>query len=552
MKSSSHARTIRMLAGAFLLVSAALSASQDAGSRLREDLRLRIETARDRNDDWILARSALPEFYEARSYEPAWVSDPMRLSLVDTLIARISSIRREGLEPGDYHLERLRSLMAVVRGTPRATPVPTALLVELELRATDAFLMLASHLVAGRTDPETLHSEWVAVRREANPIRRLNDALRTEDVGGVLDGLAPAYADYERLRDARARYERIASEGGWPTLDSGPKLEIGATDSRVPVLRTRLGVVGDLDVAGSDSAFDAPLREAVVRFQTRHGLDADGIVGPATLSALNVSARDRVRQIEVNMERWRWLPQDLGERYLLVNIPNFELNLFEGGEVTMSMRAVVGRSYRMTPVFSDRMTYLVLNPRWNVPYSIATQDILPKLKSDPDYLKNQNMRLFQGGGGDQRELTQGQVDWTQVSPRNFNYTIRQDPGPTNALGRVKFMFPNQFNVYLHDTPARELFSRTERTFSSGCIRLERPLDLAAYLLGRDRNWSRNDLDTALARGTEQSVSLNTAVPVHLLYWTAWVEPGGRLQFRNDIYSRDTPVRMALDEPAPRE
>ena len=288
----------------------------------------------------------------------------------------------------------------------------------------------------------------------------------------------------------------------------------------------------------------------MIRFQRRHGLDADGVVGPATLAALNVPARERVRQIDVNLERWRWLPQDLGRHYILLNIANFELAVVDDSRVTLNMRTVVGRTYRRTPVFSDRVTYMVLNPRWSVPYNIATQDILPKLKADPNYLANMNMKLFEGWGADRRELSQSDVDWSQVTARSFNYHLRQEPGPSNALGQVKFMFPNPFNVYLHDTSARELFARTERTFSSGCIRLERPLDLAEYLLSDNGKWTRADLDRAVASGVEQTVNLSAPMPVHLLYWTAWSETEGPVQFRADIYSRDAPVRDALDEPPP--
>jgi murein L,D-transpeptidase YcbB/YkuD len=426
------------------------------------------------------------------------------------------------------------------------------LLIELELRATDAFLMLASHLVAGRTNPESLRSEWVAIRRDANPVRRLQEAIETGNVTATLARLSPAYTGYDRLLEARKVYQDIASSGGWPTVSDGEKLERDMAGDRVGMLRRRLVATGDLAQAfAAGEAFDGPVEEAVLRFQRRHGLDADGVVGPATLAALNVSASDRVRMIDVNLERWRWLPQDLGRRYILVNIANFEMDLIEDGKVTLNMRAVVGRPYRRTPVFSDTMTYLVLNPRWNVPRNIATQDILPKLRADPNYMANQNMKLFQGSGAEQRELSQQDVDWNQVTAREFRYYLRQEPGPYNALGRVKFMFPNAFDVYLHDSPARELFGRTERTFSSGCIRLERALDLAEHLLSQDQDWTRQQLDAALATGREQSITLRNPISVHILYWTAWVEEDGSVQFRNDIYNRDAPVREALVEPPPR-
>ena len=254
-----------------------------------------------------------------------------------------------------------------------------------------------------------------------------------------------------------------------------------------------------------------------------------------------------MRQIELNMERWRWLPQTLGERYILVNIANFALDVVERGRSVLAMRVVVGKPARRTPFFSAEMTYLVLNPHWYVPPTIAIQDKLPLIRRDPGYVSRQNFKLFRHGEGGVTRVDPRSVDWSSVSARNFPYQLRQDPGPRNALGRVKFMLPNPYHVYLHDTPARELFAKTERAFSSGCIRLESPMELAEYLLKDDPQWPRQKIVASSQRGTEQVIQLPTSIPVHLLYWSAWTNEHGVVHFRKDIYDRDKVLDKALME-----
>jgi L,D-transpeptidase YcbB len=256
-------------------------------------------------------------------------------------------------------------------------------------------------------------------------------------------------------------------------------------------------------------------------FQERNGLDADGAVGPGTLEALNVPAADRVRQIEINLDRWRWLPRDLGERYVMVNIAGFALDVIEAGKPALSMRVVAGKPTNRTPMFTGTMTHLVLNPYWNVPSGILKKEILPHIARDPGYLARQNMEMLPGG------------------------KVRQKPGANNALGKIKFLFPNRFDVYLHDTPSRSLFSRSVRTFSHGCIRVEKPLELAEYLLKEDPAWTPEKIQKALAKGKESWVKIPNPLPVHLAYWTAWVDDAGVTQFRKDVYGRDKPLAEKL-------
>ena len=290
------------------------------------------------------------------------------------------------------------------------------------------------------------------------------------------------------------------------------------------------------------------MSEAVRRFQLRHGLEVDGAVDSATLAALNVPVAARVEQIRINLERWRWLPQDLGRRHILVNIPAFELVVVEDAKPVLDMRVVVGREYRRTPVFTGRMTYLVLNPYWHVPRSIAVIDKLPVLQKNVGYLAEQRMRVFRESGGGREEVAPATVDWGSLSRTSFPFQLRQDPGPLNALGQVKFMFPNQFNVYLHDTPSRELFAPAARSFSSGCIRLEHPMQLAIDLL-RGTSWTPDAIQRALEDRQDLAITLPEAVPVYLQYWTAW-SGEDLIHLRPDIYDRDRLLSAALEEAPP--
>lgn len=499
-------------------------------------------------NELIHAAAALPLFYERRAYAPAWCHNGGLQPPADTLIEAIRGADQEGLNPSDYHLEKIGSLLeSVYQQQAEKKPLDSHLLVDLDLLLTDAFLVYGSHLLVGKINPETIDSEWFTDRREIDLAAHLQTALEKNQIEEALRSLLPPQPGYARLRKALARYRDIAANGGWPMVPDGPKLQQGERGERVLALRRRLIAAGDLEPAEGDSLdlFDDAVEEALRKFQQRHGLEVDGVAGAATLANLNVPVAERIRQVILNMERWRWLPQDLGQRHILVNIANFELDVFESGQIVLMMRVMVGRDYRRTPVFSDRMTYLVLSPYWHVPPGIAARDILPAVKKDPGYLAKQNMKVFQGWGAEAKTIDPGTIDWQKITARNFSYRFRQDPGPANALGRVKFMFPNRFNVYLHDTPSRELFTRTERAFSSGCIRVEKPIELAEYVLRGDSQWTRAGIEAAIKRWREQTVRLPEPIPIHLLYWTAWANDDGSVNFRRDIYGRDKRLEEAL-------
>ncbi len=480
-------------------------------------------------------------FYIRRDYRPAWLSaDGRPLPVAEDLLKALGEADREGLQAADYPRAQLRKLLATLEKSDDASSVDQ--LADADLLLTDTFLTYASHLLAGRLSPRKVDPDWAIKPRSRDLADVLREALAHDTVAKSLLALAPRGKGYVQLREALHKYRKVEQDGGWPTV--GATLAPGAQGPKVQVLRERLRASGDLngDHEAGKAAYDKAVSDAVRRFQKRHGLPETGIVNAATRAALNVPVSERIRQIELNMERWRWLPDDFGSRYILVNIPNFKMSVVENGKPVIESKVVVGREERQTPTFSANMAYLVMSPKWYVPRSIAVKDKLPQLKRNPQALARQNIRIFNSAG---QPVNPASINWSAVSASNFNYQLRQDAGPRNALGGIKFMFPNPYNVYLHDTPSRELFSRNQRTYSSGCIRISNPVELAEYLLKHDPKWNKDTIKAASASGKQRVVNLPQHVPVYLLYWTVWVDENGLAQFRDDIYKRDKPLLRAL-------
>jgi L,D-transpeptidase YcbB len=530
---------------------------EDDDLLVEPEIRSRLEAAEGgapltAGGEAIRSRRTLPAVYRERAFEPLWLEAGRVGEEGLELVAQLREADRDGLNPADYHLSALDSLVG--RLDQGSDEDRLRQRVDVDLLLTDAFLLFGSHLMHGRLDPVSVEPAWTASRNGVDLGGILLASLRPGGVRGALGSLRPSGDRYDVLRETLARYREIAEAGGWGTVPSGPTLDPGMEDPRVRALRDRLEASGDLLSGIRSSAdpelYDDLLAEAVRGFQRRHGLDPDARVGSATVRALNVSAAQRSEQLLVNLERWRWLPRDMGNRYVLVNIAGYSVHVVAGGEEVMRLRAIVGTNYRRTPVFSARMTYLALAPYWNVPPGIAANDQLPRIREDPGYVARQNMVLFDNATN--RRVDPHAVNWSGMTGAQFNrlYRLRQEPGPNNALGNVKFMFPNQHNVYLHDTPARELFDRVTRTFSSGCIRVERAMELAEFLLSDDPEWTRERLDQTVRQGRERAVTLPRPVPVHVQYWTGWVEPDGTIQFREDVYDRDERVSAALRSPPP--
>ncbi|HUO77502.1 MAG TPA: L,D-transpeptidase family protein [Thermodesulfovibrionales bacterium] len=491
----------------------------------------------------IYAEVLVQSFYKGRNYQPAWSQDG-HLIQTESLIMAVEEAYGDGLTPDYYHLGLIRSLVDKV--TKEVSPDPTRL-ADLDILLTDTFLTLGCHLSAGCVNPVTIEAEWFAKRGSVDVSSVLEQALRKKQIREALMRLRPVQASYERLRQVLARYRELSLRGEWPLVSGGSLLKEGSTSDRVAELRKRLSFSGDLaaDVAKEGDFFDEKLKQSLIIFQKRHGLKADGVLGSATINALNVPLRQRTRQIELNMERLRWILGNVEQRSIVVNIADFQLDVMESGKSILSMKVVVGKPYRRTPVFTAKMTHIVINPPWNIPDRIAREEILKKIKNDPHYLAEQNIKVLRGWGSRQEEIDPETIDWSEITPKTLPYHFRQEPGPLNPLGRLKFMFPNSFDVYLHDTPAKRLFSENVRTFSHGCTRIEKPIELGEYVMRDNSGWTREVLLNEIEEGTEKKVLISRPLNVHFLYLTAWVDEGGTLQFRNDIYGRDNSLDEAL-------
>ena len=493
----------------------------------------------------IYAAVLVESFYKGRNYRPAW-SQNGHLVQVEALIRAVEDTYGDGLSPQYYHLAPIISLVDKVGQESAPDSVQLS---DLDILLTDAFLTLGCHLSAGCVNPVTIETEWFANSLKVDVSSVLEQALNKKQVREALMELRPQKDVYSRLRLALARYRELFSKGEWPLVSSGSRLKKGSRSDRVVELRKRLAASSDLlaDEAMGGDLFDEKVEQSVIIFQKRHGLKIDGVVGRDTLDALNVPLKQRIRQMELNMERLRWILGNIEERFIVVNIANFRLDVIEHDKSILSMKVVVGKPYRRTPIFTAKMTYLVINPVWNIPDSIARKEILKKIKKDPHYLAEQNIKVFSGWRAQEQPIDAERIDWSKVTAKALPYRLRQEPGPLNALGTLKFMFTNIYEVYLHDTPAKNLFSDNVRAFSHGCTRIEKPLELAEYLLRDDPRWSQKELVAALEKGTEQIVQILRPLNVHVLYLTAWVDESGLVQFRNDIYGRDKSLDEALRE-----
>lgn len=492
--------------------------------------------------DWrqLVVDNDLLNSYYAEGGTPVWVENGNPSSRAGDLIAAISKAYEDGLDASDYLPSTLRQLPELSGQEDAAG---------YELAMSQAFMNFARDLHAGRTSPSVSAPDIVIARKPFNASDWLS-SVRDNGVERALQDLRPGHPQYFQLRRMLAGYRDLAERGGWRAVDSGPTLKPDMTNERVAQMRANLIARGYSGINGGDPVFyDQDLVVAVMHFQRRHGLDVDGLAGPATISALNVSAEERVAQIVVNMERWRWLPSDLGKRHVFVNQAAFEMFFVRADKTVDRRRIIVGKPFHKSPMFSDLISYAEFNPTWTVTPNIARNEFLPKLRKDPGYLARNNYLLYAGWGANAPVVDPYSIDWAGVSPSKFGYKIVQQPGPKNALGKVKFIFPNKFNVYLHDTPSRQLFASTGRAFSHGCIRVQGPLDFAEKLFAADGTLTRSRIDDIVGSKRTKRTLLKSKVPVHLAYFTAWIDEDGLPNFFADVYGRDDLVSRILFESA---
>ncbi len=525
-----HVRSI--LAGGLIALGTGFSPASMAlvPADLRPNMRENIAAIEAAPDE--ARRNAMLSLYQSRDFTPLWLGDDGPAPRAERLVEMFRTAAARGLIASDYSIQDIERLLRA--GDP-------ASLARFDLLLTQAALRYGADLQGGRIASVSLPSDIRITPRPLDADALLRDLARAEDPGSVFDRLAPADPAYMQLLDWLRKYREIKADGGWRAIPGGKTLEPETSDPRVPALRRRLaatdGALPDVALGEDPEFYDSELVAATIRFQVRHGLSPDGRIGPRSLAALNRSVDARIAQIAVNLDRMRALPARPGGTYIEVNVPGFALRAMEGGSERVVMPVVVGREARATPIFSSRITEVIFNPTWTVPSKLVREDLLPRLRANPQSLVDLGFRFYRGSGEERVEIDPRKVDWRRVSPRAMPYWVRQDPGPHNALGQVRLTLPNMFDVFLHDTPDRHYFARAERALSSGCIRLERPFELVEWVLRTTTGWSRDAIEAADADGQTRHVQVRTPVPVHLVYFTAFVK-NGDLHLREDIYGLD--------------
>ena len=486
---------------------------------------------------WKLTR----QFYQKRGDRFAWIDDRKPRREMDELIGVLQSADREGLDPALYNVATLSARRQEAgRGFLTMKGFNESEAADMDVWLTHLYLRYASDLTNGLAGLSHADPAWKLRDKRTDPGPLLEKALEQHRIAESLKELTPAHLQYTGLRDALTKYREIAQRGGWPTVPADLKVKPGQSHPNVALLAKRLAASGDYAGAIDEQnpVYGPELQEAVKRFQRRHGLEPDAVVGRSMVAQMNVPADARVSQIALNLERWRWLPRDLGERHILVNVPEYRLEVWEGNRVPLSMRVVVGKKDTPTPIFADDMTYIVFSPYWNVPPDIVKNETIPSALRDPAFLQRTNMEVLDKSG---KTVDPSSIDIEEVG----EYRFRQRPGSANSLGLVKFMFPNSYNVYLHDTPADSLFARATRSFSHGCVRVEQPEQLAQYVLRDQPSWTPERISEAMRGGVEKSAKLSSPLPVYLGYWTARVSADGIVQFRDDLYAIDARQKILL-------
>ena len=483
----------------------------------------------------------LATIYHEKGAQPLWVTadGPGRKAMV--IADFLKRADTEGLDPADYEISEIVELWQ------SAKPDDLARLDTLLTYNVVKYIHDMSYgQLKFRTSEPSLFAE--AGNTDFDPVKAVETVRSEIDLTSYLSGLAPSHRYYKDLKNALIQIKATPENGEWVKIPDGPLIKQGNSDPRLPVIRQRLAEEHGLVTEAKDQYFyDEELIDAISLLQLRHGLKTDSIIGPQTLAVLNISREEKINIIRANMARWRWQAHELGETYVMVNIAGFSLSAVKNSETILEMPVIVGKSQHQTPVFSDTIKYLDFNPFWNVTASIARNEELPALRENPNHLVERNIRLFSSWQEDAVELDSTAIDWNNISRAQMSrYKLRQDPGPWNALGRVKFVFPNHHSVYLHDTPTRELFNHSFRSFSHGCIRVSRPLALAQFALEmEDPLWSSKKIEAIVTSGERKVVSLSKPLPIHITYQTVWLDNQGIIHFNSDLYNRDARLLEVL-------
>lgn len=475
------------------------------------------------------------KFYRERKFQLGWFKDNKVVPQAGEMLNAIKKSDEDALDPKDYQITNFDQLFKDLEKAKKDTGEYKKLQREIDVALSSTYFLWASDFYRGKVIPkENGTVQWDVKSNKIKLHKALATVLQYRKSKYDYAEFQPLHKEYRNLKKALANFRKIKIEGGWQTIPQGTKLKAGQSSAVVPALRKRF-----LNLAATDSAtlnvYDPALVKAVKTYQSSQGLNPDGTIGGETLRLLNIPVDQRINTIILNMERWRWIPKSFEPDYLLVNIPEYRLRVFEKGQEKMTMKVIVGKTMNSTPIFSDRLEYVVLSPYWNVPFSILEKELIPNLISNPTYLERLDMEVVTNKG---EQVDPATIDWGSVDQKNFKYIVRRRPGPKNDLGDVKFIFPNTDDIYLHDTPHDELFSQASRDFSHGCVRVERPIDLAVYLLRNIPGYNRSKIQNVIAERKEKHVSLKQKLPVYLVYFTARADDSGNVIFHEDIYGHD--------------
>ncbi len=515
--------------------------SANSASKLQSLLSERFESLVSKEKNLPETERQIVRLYARTNFKPLWI-DEENLSwrpYAKAAFSRLKAADEEGLDPKDYK----QAILAFEEN--QNLPQDARRLFELELSTTKALLNFIDDLAGERLTPPNITKLLYIKNAQVDADAVLFEGLSSSHPSDWLMNLTFLRDDYQRLKILLRKYEEIRKSGGWPTnLSLDPKkkkLEKGMSADAVRILRQQLTLLGDLKGGDLSPFFDEALEAALKRFQKRHALEQDGVVGSATLKALNTPVEGRIRQIIVSMERWRWLPHKPSNRYILVNISGFSLKAYESGKKVLEMPVITGRAYRKTPVFTSAVYSIRFNPAWHVPTSIAVKDKLPLVRKDPAYLSRKGYSVYDSNG---TRISPDDVDWDTVGRGHFPYRLVQSPGSHNALGKIRFSIKSPFDVYLHDTPDKHLFEKAHRDLSSGCIRVKEPVDLAAFVFN-DPAWTLDKISEKMAGTKTENVDLKDPVTVYITYFTAWTGDDGLDYFMPDHYGQDMLIWNAL-------
>lgn len=478
-------------------------------------------------------------FYKNNNYQNLWSNDAHILPQTQSMLDLLKNSNNDGLDPNYYHLQALNNIYTLINNASN-TAEQNQNIAMFDMILTDGVFLYLHDLAYGHTDYKKDYPNWSYESRNINLDNVLLNYLQTNDINTLLTSVLPTTKLYFNLRDQLAKYQGIAMNGGFPLISGGSDLKIGSRGYRVKELQNRLVLSGELgELYINPGVFDHNLKKAVLAFQKNNGIKATGIVDKHTLNILNINVNNRIKIIANNLDRIRMMPLNTNNDTILVNIPDYNLTLWNSERPLFSMMAIVGDKKHRSCVLNSQVSYLEINPYWNIPRSIAVKELLPKIMKDPNYLVEKNIDTFLIESSNHIQIDPRTVDWGRVDTAHFNYFFRQNPGKDNALGHIKFMFPNNCGIYLHDTDEPNLFDRKKRDLSHGCIRISKPIELATYLLQNKPNWNESAIESAIEAGHRRVVTLKTPEDVAITYLTSWVNESGILQFRPDIYGLDT-------------